>query len=326
MATISKINGIDEDDISHHNGGAASLYTSKNGDTWVHYVFVFQGTNYGYTAGGATPSDSNVIDKFSFPSGGDASDVGNLTVAREQTTGHSAADYGFASGGDSGSPSDVIDKWATASDADASDVGNLTVARKYAGCSTSADYGYKAGGNTGSFSDVIDKFAKASIGNATNVGDTIVATSEFSGGQNSDSYGYLCGGYVPPAYTFSNMIQKYSFSVDADSTDVGNLSVTRERMSGQSSLTYGYNSAGTESPYLNVIDKFAFASDGDATDVGNTTSSKNTTAGQSSTTYGYVCGGYPMSDIEKFAFASDGNAADVADLTTQRRSAAGAQY
>ena len=38
MATISKINGIDEDDISHHNGGAAALYTSKNGDTWVHFV------------------------------------------------------------------------------------------------------------------------------------------------------------------------------------------------------------------------------------------------------------------------------------------------
>jgi len=38
MPNISKINGIDEDDISHHNGGTAALYTSKNGDTWVHFV------------------------------------------------------------------------------------------------------------------------------------------------------------------------------------------------------------------------------------------------------------------------------------------------
>jgi len=39
MANIDKINGIDEDDISHHNGGAAALYTSKNGDTWVHVTY-----------------------------------------------------------------------------------------------------------------------------------------------------------------------------------------------------------------------------------------------------------------------------------------------
>ena len=303
-----------------------NVWTNVGAGTGDVAPWTYQGTQYGYMAGGQRPSIFDIIDKFTFASDADATDVGNLTVARYETTGHSAADYGFASGGNTGSVSDVIDKWATASDADATDVGNLTAARKFAGCSTSSTHGYKAGGNTGSFSDVIDKFAKASIGNATNVGDTIVATTEFSGGQNSDSYGYLCGGYVPPSYTFSNMIQKYSFSVDADSTDVGNLSVTRERMSGQSSLTYGYNSGGTESPYLDVIDKFAFASDGDATDVGNITGSRNTTAGQSSTTYGYVCGGYPMSDIEKFAFASDGNAADVADLTTQRRSAAGAQY
>ena len=50
MPNIDKINGIDEDDISHHNGGAASLYTSKNGDTWGHYSF--QGSNYGYVCGG----------------------------------------------------------------------------------------------------------------------------------------------------------------------------------------------------------------------------------------------------------------------------------
>ena len=52
MATISKINGIDEDDISHHNGGAADLYTSKNGDTWQHAVYM-TGT------GGTITTDGN---------------------------------------------------------------------------------------------------------------------------------------------------------------------------------------------------------------------------------------------------------------------------
>lgn len=38
MGTITSINGIAENNISHHNGGAASLYTSRNGDTWVHWT------------------------------------------------------------------------------------------------------------------------------------------------------------------------------------------------------------------------------------------------------------------------------------------------
>ena len=39
MPNIDKINGIDEDDISHHNGGTASLYATKNGDTWGHISY-----------------------------------------------------------------------------------------------------------------------------------------------------------------------------------------------------------------------------------------------------------------------------------------------
>ena len=39
MPNIAQINGIAEDNISHHNGGTAALYTSKNGDTWVHETF-----------------------------------------------------------------------------------------------------------------------------------------------------------------------------------------------------------------------------------------------------------------------------------------------
>jgi hypothetical protein len=38
MPNIATINGIAENNISHHNGGAAALYTSKNGDTWVHWT------------------------------------------------------------------------------------------------------------------------------------------------------------------------------------------------------------------------------------------------------------------------------------------------
>jgi hypothetical protein len=40
MPDIATINGIAEDNIATHNGGTASLYTSKNGDTWGHVTYV----------------------------------------------------------------------------------------------------------------------------------------------------------------------------------------------------------------------------------------------------------------------------------------------
>ena len=65
MADIDKINGIDEDDISHYNGGEAALYTSLNSDTWVHTVFHGYGSIAGFCSGG--PNNSNTIEKFPLP-------------------------------------------------------------------------------------------------------------------------------------------------------------------------------------------------------------------------------------------------------------------
>ena len=49
---------------------------------------VFQGSNYGYTSGGYDgSSNTNIIDKFPFATDNDATDVGDLTVARGVLTG-----------------------------------------------------------------------------------------------------------------------------------------------------------------------------------------------------------------------------------------------
>ena len=86
--------------------------------------------SYGYTSGGYDSGYSNVIDKFAFASDGNASDVGDLTVARYGSSGQSSSDYGYTSGGSTGSNSNVIDKFAFAGDGNATDVGDLTVARQ----------------------------------------------------------------------------------------------------------------------------------------------------------------------------------------------------
>ncbi|NBP03247.1 MAG: hypothetical protein EBU90_24745 [Proteobacteria bacterium] len=55
---------------------------TKIGGTFVPSPPGFQGSNFGYTSGGGTPAASNVIDKFPFATNANATDVGDLTVAR----------------------------------------------------------------------------------------------------------------------------------------------------------------------------------------------------------------------------------------------------
>ena len=103
-------------------------------------------------------------------------------------------------------------------------------------------------------------------------------------------------------------------------------------MAGQSSVTHGYASGGTEngiSPFTTTIDKFSFTADGDATNIGDITASRYQVAGQSSTTHGYASGGTGPSGITNiidiFPFTSDTDATDIGNLTQLKYYAAGTQ-
>ena len=59
------------------------------------------------------------------------------------------------------------------------------------------------------------------------------------------NFGYSSGGVNAPGPTGpSNVIDKFPFSSDANATDVGDLTVARWGVAGQSSSTHGYNSGG----------------------------------------------------------------------------------
>ena len=65
----------------------ANVWFNVGGGSGDVAFFSFQGTTSGYTSGGNDGGNSNVIDKFSFSSDGDASDVGDITVSRHATAG-----------------------------------------------------------------------------------------------------------------------------------------------------------------------------------------------------------------------------------------------
>jgi len=291
--------------------------------------YTFQGSNFGYTSGGSPAL--NVIDKFSFSSDGNASDVGDLSVGRHGVAGQSSTVSGYTSGHVTGDPAvgTTIDKFPFSSDANATDVGDLTVVKYYHAGQSSSTSGYTSGGSPPPALNVIDKFPFAADANATDVGDLTESRYGVTG-QSSTLSGYTSGGYGPP---FKTTIDKFPFTSDANATDVGDLTQARYLMAGQSSTDNGYTSGGTGlNPFDSkafTIDKFPFASDANATDVGDLTVRRYQQAGQSSTASGYTSGGFTPADlntIDKFPFSSDANASDVGDLTVARSQTAGQQY
>ena len=314
-------------------GLSNASFNSANGLAATH----FQGSVSGYSSGGYNgTSRENTIDKFPFSSDGNASDVGDLTLARNGTAGQSSTSSGYSSGGlnPGSSPTrvNIIDKFPFAADGNATDVGDLTTHRNILAGQSSTSSGYSSGGRNPAFTpndlNIIDKYPFASDTNASDVGDLTVDRRGVTG-QSSSVSGYTSGGSVV------NTIDKFPFASDSNATDVGDLTVARSNPAGQSSFVsgYGYTSGGLDpgsSPNrVNTIDKFSFSSDGNATDVGDLTVGRSDVAGQSSTLSGYSSGGYDgtsqLNTIDKFPFSSDGNATDVGDLTVARYGTAGQQ-
>lgn len=139
---------------------------------------------------------------------------------------------------------------------------------------------------------------------------------------------FTSGGQVPNVPTQLTTIDKFPFSISSGTgTDVGDLSLARYQVAGQSSTTDGFSSGGT-SPFRSTIDKFPFAiSGGTATSVGNLTAARSQQGSLSSVTDGFTTGGIvpaKVNTIDKFPFSiSSGTAIDVGDLSEVKGGTAG---
>ena len=135
--------------------------------------------------------------------------------------------------------------------------------------------------------------------------------------------GYASGGFTTG---YVNIIDKFSFTSDSDAIDVGNLTVGKSYMVGNSSKVSGYSTGGFRFPpstRYGAIEKFSFASDGNATSSASLFQTRSGGSGQSSEFSGYASGGTNASfasvdTIDKFPFSSDTNATDVGELTAAK--------
>ena len=300
---------------------------------------------HGYVAGGniSGPTDTNVIQRFTFASDGNASDVGDLTQDITQAAPSNSSTHGYAAGGSTFPPTvvqDVIQKYAFGSSSNATDVGDLVEGRfEGASGNQSLTHGYKSGGRdnvpSGNALDTIERYPFSSDTNASDVGElTDPRRSPAYGCTSSENHGYTASGRNAPGPTVYNMIDKFPFSASTNATDVGDLTQAGHSASTSVSQTHGYVAGRRLSPssVSNVIDKFSFATDGNATDVGDLLSTSNAHgAGISSLEHGYVAGGQlapttAFKDvIQKYPFSSDANSTDVGDLLAGNRNACGNQ-
>ena len=280
--------------------------------------FTFQGTQYGYMAGG-NPTH-NVIQKYSFSADQDATDVGDLTSTQTYTCGSTAVTHGYKGGANSPSQGS-IEKWSYSTDGDSTDVGDLVASQtERLGSSSNGSYGFWHGSGSPYSIDAITKSSWASDGDSVDTGGDLISDLYIPGGHSSATYGYASGG-GNPAGAMSDVIQKYSFSISSGTaSDVGDLTTgTKGDHDCQSSTDYGYAGGSSEGAGpATKIDRFAFASDGDSTDWGTLGITVLHANGTSSTTHGYTTGsGHSpyLNHIQKIAFASAGTAADIGDLT-----------
>jgi hypothetical protein len=289
-----------------------------------------------YATGVSGPgyNNSHTIQKWPFAGGASyATDAAELTIYRTQHTAFSSSDYGYCATGfnPNGPAAEAkrrVERFPFASDANATDIGDFSdqIYSSSNGCLQNATFGYVAGGHD--FYKNIKKFAFGSSVSVIQVGELAGSGKDLyhdQSAQSSSAHGYVSGGYAyGGGYSWHryNNIEKFPFSTDTNSTDVGDITITRSHVVGNSSSTHGYIHGG-EAPTgkSNVIDKFPFASDGNATDVGDLIVAQSRGGASNYTTAGYRIGGYGGTPyhayknvIQSFSFSSDGNATDQADL------------
>ena len=292
--------------------------------------WIFGGTNYGYASGGG--SQVNVIERVSFSSDGNATDVGDLMNTPVGPAGSSSETHTYISGGHNGSGNILdIQKFSFASGTDSASIGNLSMARNGTPGYSSADNGYVGHGSNEMSGwtpySAIDKFSFSSDGNSTDIGDCTMQRG--ASGCSSVDYGYTAGGYVS-RYVYANVIDRISYTTDGNATDVADLTFAVTNTSDSSSPTHGYVSGGYTGSFHNVIQKFSFSTSSNATDVGDLTGNFSVKAGATSTTHGYSLesqtSGGVGNTINKYSHTSDANATDVGDLTINKYGRAGSQY
>ena len=310
------------------------------------------GTSTRALQGGGGPSGGLLtrINSFQYDSLGDATDFGDLTVARRLTGAVSDGQRGVWMGG-AGSPADVntIDFVEIASAGNATDFGDCTQAQQSPQSGGDAhqgldeffprapelysptgrpfpdggggigDLGLFAGGEY-NYSNVVDFITISTTGDATDFGN-LDGTRSAHAGAGSKIRGFTGGGQPG----LSNVITYKDFRSKGNFSDFGDLTGVRDKLGSLNNDTRAVWGGGrtetSSNTNSNVMDYITMASIGNASDFGNLSVARKGIQGASSTTRGVFGGGYTPSFVNTMDYitiANTGDASDFGDLSVAR--------
>ena len=197
-----------------------------------------------------------------------------------------------------------------------SDGWTITVRRKPLVYTYASGMGYYAGG-TGSSNDEIGAFT---FEDNTNFTITAVLSSARYGsaGVNSDSNGYVLGGYTS---TYVSTIDGIQFSDDTAINPAITLSIARRQPCGVNSSSDGYFMGGGTSSYLTTIDGVQFSDDTAINPSAVLSVGRSSLGGVNSSSDGYAGGGQAGSYskvIDGIQFSDDTAINPSATLSTAR--------
>ena len=289
----------------------------------------------GMSGGGnsGAPSYTNVIEYITIANTGNATDFGDLTVARNGLGASGGGGRGTWWGGWLGSRSDTIDYVTAASTGNASDFGNMTVERSpYQAVCGSGTRGVCGGGHGvpgpgDTSSNIIDYITYSTTGNATDFGDLTLARTS-GAALSSNTRGVFIGGSNQTSpFPRYNTIDYVTIATTGNATDFGDQEVGTSNAIGNSNLTRGVWMQGYQgSPVnatINGMSYLTIASTGNASDFGDMLVTKSSPHGMSSgegdraTFAGGQVPGVPYTNaIEYVTISSTGDGTDFGDLNT----------
>ena len=283
-----------------------------DGNNWktVNSYARYGAAGRGLSGGGADPADITHIDYMNMTTRGNGLNFGDLTSARNNTSGCSSSIRGLYCGG-TGSP-DTIDYVTIAATGNAIDFGNLTVGRYSTGSCGSSTRGLTGGGNPSS--DVIDYVEISTLGNSLDFGN-LNATQYGIGSASSPTRGFWVGGT-----NTDGKIQMVNIASKGNAIDFG--LITRAASNGRAcsnSTQLLYGDGG--------VDKFIMSSGGNSIKFGDLAFSSLTFSSSfSSQTRGFWTQGRTpdnQTTINMIEMSSGGTAIDFGDMTLAKQKCAG---
>jgi len=284
-------------------------------------VYVPPPPKRGIWGGGYTSAwgSSNAMYYVTISTTANATDFGDLTVARPSCAGVGSDTRGCFAGGES--YSDVIDYITIQTTGNATDFGNLSVGRQELAGTSDSTRGLFMGGNASGTSNdnVIDYITMATTGNATNFGDTTTTPRYNSGACASSTRAILFGGQAASPV---DIIDYVTIQTTGNATDFGNLSVGRMQGGAVSDATRGVYMGGFNAAVamVNTIDYVTISTTGNATDFGDLSSASGSMSATGDSTRG-VFGSHRdnvgfTAAMGYITIATTGNATSFGDAST----------